>query len=423
MDRQQVTPVVFNGTAREYFGIWIVNLLLSLITLGIYSAWAKVRRKKYFYNNTLIANVGFDYHANPIGILKGRIIAFIFFLGYAFSQNIHPYLPATFMLVFFIALPWLVIRATVFNARNTSHRGLRFDFDGTLSQAVKTFILFPLLTVFSLGLAAPYASWQKNKFLMNSHKFGTSHFDMQAKIKAFYLVYLKLAGILIVLSILFSVLVFTIGKDSLPFLTPQPPAVLGLTDTTTQPVITAEQEAAEAIQEITDDGLLEEQAELTPDEPNLDADLPADNNEGINDPDRDEADKKLEEMMKNPGARWAIFAGIVAYLLFIFIFVSYFQARIGNLVWNSTRLDNIGFESSLRGRDLLWLYFSNLLAIMLTFGLATPWAQIRAVRYRASKLALVGDIDFDQFVGDKKAEAKAMGEEIADMFDIDLSFG
>ena len=43
---QKVTPVIFQGKTSEYFGIWIVNLLLSLVTLGIYSAWAKVHRKK-----------------------------------------------------------------------------------------------------------------------------------------------------------------------------------------------------------------------------------------------------------------------------------------------------------------------------------------------------------------------------------------
>ena len=80
---QKTTPIVFTGKASEYFGIWIVNLLLSLLTLGIYSAWAKVRRKKYFYNNTLIENVGFDYHAKPLSILKGRIIAFVLFALYA----------------------------------------------------------------------------------------------------------------------------------------------------------------------------------------------------------------------------------------------------------------------------------------------------------------------------------------------------
>ena len=66
---QQVkTQVSFTGKAGDYFGIWIVNLLLSVVTLGIYSAWAKVRRMKYFYNNTLIDGVGFDYHAKPIAI-------------------------------------------------------------------------------------------------------------------------------------------------------------------------------------------------------------------------------------------------------------------------------------------------------------------------------------------------------------------
>ena len=37
-------PVRFVGTGSEYFRIWIVNLLLTIVTLGIYSAWAKVRR-------------------------------------------------------------------------------------------------------------------------------------------------------------------------------------------------------------------------------------------------------------------------------------------------------------------------------------------------------------------------------------------
>ena len=41
------TGIEFSGSAREYFGIWIVNLILTIITLGIYSAWAKVRRQIY----------------------------------------------------------------------------------------------------------------------------------------------------------------------------------------------------------------------------------------------------------------------------------------------------------------------------------------------------------------------------------------
>ena len=58
MRREQFT---FTGTAREYFGIWIVNVLLTIVTLGIYSAWAKVRRQRYFYGNTRLDGVPFEY--------------------------------------------------------------------------------------------------------------------------------------------------------------------------------------------------------------------------------------------------------------------------------------------------------------------------------------------------------------------------
>ena len=56
----------FTGRAGEYFGIWFVNLLLSIVTLGIYSAWAKVRTERYFYGNTSLAGANFEYLASPI---------------------------------------------------------------------------------------------------------------------------------------------------------------------------------------------------------------------------------------------------------------------------------------------------------------------------------------------------------------------
>ena len=68
-------PVEFSATAGEYFRIWIVNLALTVATLGIYSAWAKVRKKRYFYGHTRIGDDHFEYRGNPIAILKGRLLA------------------------------------------------------------------------------------------------------------------------------------------------------------------------------------------------------------------------------------------------------------------------------------------------------------------------------------------------------------
>lgn len=44
----------FEGSAGEYFRIWIVNVLLSLMTLGIFMVWGRKRVRKYFFNNIVI---------------------------------------------------------------------------------------------------------------------------------------------------------------------------------------------------------------------------------------------------------------------------------------------------------------------------------------------------------------------------------
>ena len=92
----------FSGSAKEWFGIWIVNLLLSVITIGIYSAWAKVRSKKYFYRNTHVEGRNFDYHATGGQILKGRliVIAAIICFQIIFQTAFYDYGSKAFRILF-----------------------------------------------------------------------------------------------------------------------------------------------------------------------------------------------------------------------------------------------------------------------------------------------------------------------------------
>lgn len=484
VNNQKLTPIVFQGKASEYFGIWIVNLLLSLVTLGVYSAWAKVRRKKYFYNNTLIDNVGFDYHANPIAILKGRVIAFVFFLFYSQSVHISPFLPLLFLVIFFIALPWIVVRGLLFNARNSSHRGLRFDFVGKVGQAVKVFIGLPLLLIPTFGLIAPYVAHERSQFVMSNHRFGLSQFDMSRVVKQFYKVYLivfiiPFIGILAAIAIpvyqayvtkakaavaaphaalsLPNVQAFApistkilLAANDVPAEMPAQAAKIERVYSDNAPAETAPaaQRAEQALQ-AAEIGELKTLPNTLPAEPAVENGAELASDDAADAPPamsaeelkaQAEQDKALEEMLKKQTAEnsaeakikeWisrplgilAAIGGLLLYGFLIFGFLSYFQSRIHNLVWNNTTLDQLSFKSSLRARDFMWLYFTNLLAIIFTFGLASPWAHIRMARYRANKLQIVGDVDFDQFVGDTKANIKATGEEIADFFDVDLSFG
>ena len=460
------TPVVFTGKGSEYFGIWIVNLLLSIVTLGIYSAWAKVRRKKYFYNNTLVDGVGFDYHANPINILKGRIIAFVLFVLFQVMSAYSPIASLALALLLFIALPWIIVRGMVFNARNSSHRGLRFNFVGTYGQAAKVFIGYTLLIFVTLGLAIPFVAQRTQKFVISNHKFGTSNFKMEALVKDFYKIYLvlfiiPLIGIIAAIAIPAYQSYKNKANNVSIIETPQlsyasantnaelnPTGFIKVADVTTTEVpaeapVTEESTpdatavAADAAAEgaASDQGMTEQDylKDLTPAERAeydklMEAAGAAENGADANlpEPKKDPLAGIFGSMMSKWGVAAAIVVGLIAmvvYLSVIFSFVAYMKSRIHNLVFNNTTLEHIGFFSNQRMRDLLFLYVTNGIVLLFTLGLATPWAQIRMAKYTADHLALTGETNWDKFVGEKKDASRALGEEIADMFDVDISFG
>lgn len=202
-------PIIFRGTPGEYFKIWIVNVCLSIVTLGIYSAWAKVRTKRYFYGNTSLDGVSFDYDADPVKILKGRLIIGALFGAMAISQ--HILLPVYFVLLglLFLALPWLIIKALSFNARYSSFRNVRFAFVGKLGEAYKIFVGLPLLTVLTLGLLHPYVKRQQVSYVMNSHRYGVRPFRFETSLSKFWAIYGVVFGVVIVMSIAMVVAVVT----------------------------------------------------------------------------------------------------------------------------------------------------------------------------------------------------------------------
>ena len=83
------------------FWNWIVNVILSIVTLGIYSAWAKVRRETYFKNNTKIADNNFGYHTGG-QILKGRLIAFAVIVVFNILSHFYQCGAAIFLFYFLL---------------------------------------------------------------------------------------------------------------------------------------------------------------------------------------------------------------------------------------------------------------------------------------------------------------------------------
>lgn len=225
---------VFTGSGSEYFKIWIVNVLLTIVTLGIYSAWAKVRRLRYFYNNTRFAGSSFDFHGSPIAILKGRIIAVLLIL----LINV-PILGLIVLLAYLLALPWLLYRSLRFHLSNTTWRNLRFAFLGDAKGAYAALLLpigivvaaaavsglamvvapflgvaLMILTVLSFYAIGPYLQYRMRRYYTAGARAGTSEFGLHIGVGQYYLVYVVAVGYMMALGAVASVLIaLSVGVD------------------------------------------------------------------------------------------------------------------------------------------------------------------------------------------------------------------
>jgi uncharacterized membrane protein YjgN (DUF898 family) len=186
-------PFEFHGSGSEYFRIWIVNILLSILTLGIYSAWAKVRNKQYLYGNTRLQGAGFEYLASPVKILKGRLIVGGGIIIAAVASHFFPLLHFLLVLAMVFLAPWVITRSLAFNAHNSAWRNIRFGFNAGYGQALKTYVLWPVLAMATLGILSPYVFYRQKKFLVENSSYGHTRFTFSASSRDYYRVFMLIS--------------------------------------------------------------------------------------------------------------------------------------------------------------------------------------------------------------------------------------
>ena len=185
-------PVIFKGTGAEYFGIWIVNLLLTILTLGIYASWAKVRRLQYFYRHTEVAGSTLDFHGNPVKIFIGRLIALAMLIAYNLSVRLHSVMTLVVVCAIAVIMPWLLRNSFRFRLYNSSWRGIRFHFRGAVGSAYRVFLLNGFLTMITLYLLAPFMHQRVKAYQHNNSWLGQTQCSFHARVGEFYKAYLLL---------------------------------------------------------------------------------------------------------------------------------------------------------------------------------------------------------------------------------------
>ncbi|MDX2061434.1 MAG: DUF898 family protein [Bacteroidia bacterium] len=161
--------ILFHGKGSEYFGIFLTNVLLTIVTLGVYRPWAKVAFRKYIYQNTEFAGSRFIFTGQGsemfIGYLKATLIFGAIFLlynlgvQYAASQ-LNPGL-LFLVFLFFVAANAFIIPIALhsslrYRLARTEWRGIHFAYVGSQKRLIGIFFQGLLLSIVTLGIYTPW---------------------------------------------------------------------------------------------------------------------------------------------------------------------------------------------------------------------------------------------------------------------------
>ena len=372
-------PIEFTGSGSEYFRIWIVNLLLTLVTFGIYYPWAKVRRLRYFHANTLVNGESLGFHADPKKMLKGYFLVGVLFVLYSAAGNFSAL--AGFMAFVIVAGIWpaLLKSSMQFRLANTSWRGLRFRFNGSVGAAYRSVVpLFvpsmvilasvaaidnpdnpPVWYLATLGVTVaatlavfPWLLWNLKQYQHNHYALASLQTTFKATLGSFYKLFFKALGVMLLpigLVVAFAAVAVFFGKANLAnnaspkgFMSPAVIIVLVM----------------------------------------------------------------------------ASFAAVATTLV---IAKPYFTSRLQNLVWTRTGNASLRFVSDLRFSSFLWLTVKNWLLVVVTLGLYWPFAAVAVARMRLQAVTVKTRVDPDTLVSQiRSAEGEAAGDAAGDLFGLDI---
>lgn len=338
--QRELGPLLdYDGKTGELYGIFLKNLLLSLITLGIYRFWATTNLRRYVWSRMRFQRERFEYTGTGGELFKGFLLAFGILMGaligaMLLSRVVIAMTGSTALgLIPIIALyvgiailgAGAYFSAQRYRLSRTVWRGIRGGMSGSALQYGARVLLYGLLCVVSLYQLLPWMSIRLTERRINASSFGNETFRFRGSAGklygAFVLCFAGWIALLVVLSVLFMPHIFTQGTS---------------------------------------------------------AGLPS-------------------EMSKEGVAQFIlkIFAVYLLLIVGAWLISCYYFAQMARHVAANTTFGALRFESRLTGVVLFRLVFGNLAITILTLGFGYPLALQRSLRVIAASLFVQGEIDAD----------------------------
>ena len=366
--------VRFTAAGRDYFRLWIVNLLLTIVTLGFYLPFAKVRQLRFFHAHTLIDDAPLAFDGDARKLLRSHVLVGLAVLVYVASSVWAPALAGVAALVGLAAWPWLMCLSLRFRLGQTRWRGLRFGFNGGVAEAYRIFLpllvplalllmtlpflvslptaaavfalpvpvwvpALPLLSVLAIVLVRPWVLMRRMRFQHSHYTLGDEQTWLEnVRSGDVYGLGMRSAGVALSLSV--GALVLGAGISMVPF--------MGLITVPLMPMAVA-----------------------------------------------------------------GVFTGAMAYTI----------SRQQNLLWGHTRSQHILLSSQLHALPLWGLLLKNTVLIGLTFGLYWPFAAVALARMRLEAVSVTTTRPVEQITNPAaERAASAAGVAAEDLLGVDAVF-
>jgi uncharacterized membrane protein YjgN (DUF898 family) len=344
----------FVGNWREFAPIAFTNLLLTIVTLGIYSFWAKTRERQYLWSQTRFIDDRLEWTGTGLELFIGYVMAFVLFLVplgliqfviQALAIRGQDGLAALLFVVFYVAILYMVglavYRALRYRLSRTYWHGIRGGSDDQGFGYAVSHLWKTAVGTLALGLLVPWAMinlwnerWDRMSF--GPHRF-QSHASVTGSVLGRYLLY-YLVPILLFIGI--AVSVYFLG------------------------------------------------------------------------PSIDGSPERVQLSLLVIAAVVYIGFFVVLGLIALTFYAAYFREVVGNLA-----LGGLEFEFKARTKDWLMLFIGNVLLVIVTLGIGTIFVGYRNWAFFIRHMQAYGTLDLDAFTQSTTREPK-QGEGLLDAFDV-----
>ncbi|HEY0207241.1 MAG TPA: YjgN family protein [Acetobacteraceae bacterium] len=334
----------YDGQLGELYGIFLMNLLWTVLTLGIFRFWAITRIRRYLWSRTRFQGERFEYTGTGGELFVGVLLAILMLIGAVVVSGVlfavlyaiwHPLGVLAVLLLYggiFVVASGAVFSAQRYKLSRTTWAGIRGGMTGSMLAYGLRAVLYGILAGLTLFQMLPWRSVRLAEQRINASSLGNLRFRFRGRARDVYGPFLLtlLGGLLLL--VLIAAGAWTALHGYLP-----------------------------AIQAV-----MNQRGGAAPSPADL-------------------------AVFQRLG--WVAIGAFVLLSLGTSLISLWYVALFERHVIGRTSLGPLRFSSTLTGRGLLWLSLVNMAVLLVTLGLGFPVALQRTMRFLARNLWVSGALD------------------------------